>query len=426
MGRIFAPPRGPFRRSQSGLSPYSGEDVRRLALILATGLLATACGGTKESAPPSASGTSPASSAPSPAPSGTSPTSAPNLSRVSVRLVKVATLDQPLAMAVRTGDRALYVAEKNGRVIAIRGGRVDPSPILDLTGQVSTGAEQGLLGLAFSPDGRFVYVNFTDLNGDTHVREYAWQNGRPDPSSAREVMAVDQPFANHNGGDLVFGPDGYLYIGLGDGGSEGDPMNLGQSLNTLLAKMLRIDPRPSGNRPYGIPRDNPFIGRAGARPEIWAYGLRNPWRYSFDRETGDLWIGDVGQSGWEEVDFQPADSRGGENYGWSRLEGTHPFRGPVPRDAVPPIFEYGHGGGVCAVTGGFVYRGSAIPDLTGAYLFADYCVGRLMAIKQVAGRLERRRALGPVVDLLSSFGQDQNGEIYLLSLGGDVFRLAPA
>jgi glucose/arabinose dehydrogenase len=335
-------------------------------------------------------------------------------------------VDQPLAMAIRAGDEALYVAEKTGPVVAIRGGHVDPMPVLDLTGQVSTGSEQGLLGLAFSPDGRFVYVNFTDLNGDTHVREYAWRDGRADPRSRREVMGVDQPFPNHNGGDLVFGPDGHLYIGLGDGGSGGDPMGNGQSLNTLLAKMLRIDPRPSGTRPYGIPRDNPFAGRPGVRPEIWAYGLRNPWRYTFDRQTGDLWIGDVGQSGWEEIDFQPAGSRGGENYGWNRLEGTHPYQGSAPRGAVAPIFEYSHGGGVCAVTGGYVYGGNAIPDLRGAYLLADFCVGRLMAIQQVAGRVVQRKALGPVVNALSSFGQDANGELYVLSLSGDVFRLAPA
>ena len=214
-------------------------------------------------------------------------------------------------MAVRSGDTALYVAEKTGKVVAVRDGIVDPVPMLDLSEEVSLGGEQGLLGLAFSPDGRDVYVNFTDTNGDTHITGYAMRGGQADTATRRDLLVVDQPYSNHNGGNLVFGPDGYLYIGLGDGGSGGDPQGNGQSLSTLLGKMLRIDPTPFGDRPYRIPTDNPFVGHVAARPEIWAYGLRNPWRYSFDRLTGDLWIGDVGQSAWEEVDVQPSDSPGG-------------------------------------------------------------------------------------------------------------------
>jgi glucose/arabinose dehydrogenase len=273
-------------------------------------------------------------------------------------------------MAVRAGDPTLYVAEKVGRVRAIRGDGVDPRPVLDLSGQISLGGEQGLLGLAFSPDGRFLYVNYTDPAGDTHVTEFAMGNRSVDLASRRDVLFVDQPFSNHNGGNLVFGPDGYLYLGLGDGGSAGDPLGNAQSLGTLLGKMLRIDPRPGGGRPYRIPEDNPFVDREGARPEIWAYGLRNPWRYSFDRNTGDLWIGDVGQSAREEIDLQAAQSAGGENYGWDRLEGTLRFEGSAPPNAVPPVFEYGRDQGG-TVIGGYVYRGRDIPGLNGTYLFGD-------------------------------------------------------
>ncbi len=340
--------------------------------------------------------------------------------------MQVATLEQPLAMAVRRGDPALYVAEKTGKVVAIRDGAADLTPVLDLTGQVSLGSEQGLLGLAFPPNGRFLYVNYTDTNGDTHVTEYAMGDERADPATQRDVLFVDQPYENHNGGNLAFGPDGYLYIGLGDGGSGGDPHGNGQSLSTLLGKMLRIDPRPSGDRPYGIPPDNPFVDRSGALPEIWAFGLRNPWRYSFDLETGDLWIGDVGQGEWEEVDLQPSGSSGGENYGWNRLEGSHSYDGAdPPPNAVPPVFEYSHDDGGCTVAGGYVYRGESIPDLDGAYVFADYCLGRIEALRLRNGRVIGHRALGPVVPGLSSFGEDARGELYAMSLDGGVYRLAP-
>jgi glucose/arabinose dehydrogenase len=272
-------------------------------------------------------------------------------------VVRVATADQPLGMAVRPNDGALYIVSKAGRVFAMRDDRIDRRPVLDLSTQVSRGRERGLLGLAFSPDGAYAYVDYTDRRGDTNVVEYAWRDGRTDPSTRRLVLFVRQPFPNHNGGDLVFGPDGDLYVGLGDGGSDytrgdpqGDPDRNGQNLNVLLAKMLRIEPRlPDGSLPperagSAIPADNPFVGRAGARPEIWAYGLRNPWRYSFDRETGDLWIGDVGAGAREEIDVQPAGASGGQNYGWNAVEGTVVWRGPPP-GAVSPVYEYSHGGG---------------------------------------------------------------------------------
>src|SRR5436190_9236971 len=242
-------------------------------------------------------------------------------STIHVKLTQIASLDQPIAMAIRTGGTGMYVAEKTGKVVVIRGGVVSPKPVLDISSLVSNGGEQGLLGLAFSPDGQFLYVDYTDTNGDSHVAEYHMRGQRADSSTARQVLFVDQPFDNHNGGNILFGPDGYLYIGSGDGGSGGDPFGNGQSLSTLLGKILRISPYASGTQPYTVPSTNPFVSTSGALPEIWAYGLRNPWRFSFDRSTGDLWTADVGQNNWEEVDFQPAADPGGENYGWNLTEG---------------------------------------------------------------------------------------------------------
>ncbi len=363
-----------------------------------------------------------------PARPGTAPTSpAPgNLAEARIKLTQVATLSRPLAMHAPTGEDALYIAEKGGRIRAIRGGQLDPNPVLDISSEISSGAEQGLLGLAISPDRQFLYVNFTDEAGDTRIREYRFRDGRADTGSARQVLFVDQPYANHNGGHLEFGRDGYMYIGLGDGGSSGDPNDNAQSLSTLLGKMLRIDPRPSGGQPYRIPPDNPFVGQSGARGEIWSYGLRNPWRYSFDRQNGDLYIGDVGERELEEIDFQPASSRGGENYGWDRLEGSRPRSGSAPASHVLPIYEYERSGGNCAVTAGYVYRGSRIPALSGAFLFGDYCAGQLRAFVQSRGRAADHRFLEVPVQSLSSFGQDQAGELYALSLSGPVFRIDPA
>jgi glucose/arabinose dehydrogenase len=335
-------------------------------------------------------------------------------------------LEQPLAMAVRTGDPALYIAQKTGKVMVLSGGTVDPDPLLDLTQQVSLGAEQGLLGLAFSPSGGELYVNYTDTNGDTLVVGYAMRGDRADLSTRRDILVVDQPYTNHNGGNLAFGPDGYLYIGLGDGGSGGDPQGNGQSLATPLGKMLRIDPQLSGEAPYRIPSDNPFVGRPDARPAIWAYGLRNPWRYSFDRQTGDLWIADVGQSAWEEIDRQPSGSSGGENYGWNRMEGSHPFAGDAPKGAVGPVFEYSQDGGGCSVIGGYVYRGERIAGLQGAYLFGDICLGRIEGLRFEGGRVVGHRELGVEVPNLSSFGEDADGELYAMSLSGGVYRIVPA
>jgi glucose/arabinose dehydrogenase len=344
-------------------------------------------------------------------------------SDVRVSLERVATVAQPLAIAIRTGDPALYVAEKTGRVVAIRDGQVAQRPVLDLSGDVSLGGEQGLLGLAFSPDGRYLYVNYTDVDGDTRIVGYEMHGDRAVLASRRQVLFVAQPYSNHNGGDLVFGPDGDLYIGLGDGGSGGDPHGNGQSLGTLLGKMLRIEPTPSAPKPYRVPPANPFVGDPDARPEIWAYGLRNPWRYSFDPATGDLWIADVGQSDWEEIDRLPGGSAGGANFGWNLLEGTHRYSGAAPPGAVPPVYQYSHASGGCVVIGGEVYRGSAIPGLVGDYVFADFCSGALQAIRLEGDGTVAHEALGVSLPDVSSFGSDASGELYVTSLDGGVYRL---
>lgn len=391
--------------------------MRRFASLLAICVAAAACSTpTSTSSPGGTASVSPSSSQ--------APTTG-GVAAGDVRLVQVATLDQPLALTIRAGDPALYVAEKTGRVVAIRGGQVDRQSVLNLSQEVSLGGEQGLLGMAFSPDGQYLYVDFTDVNGNTRIEEFAMGERVADPASRREVLSVEQPYSNHNGGNLVFGPDGYLYIGLGDGGSGGDPHDNAQSLSTLLGKMLRISPRPSGDAPYTVPSDNPFVGEPDARPEIWAYGLRNPWRYSFDRETGDLWIGDVGQSAWEEVDLQPAASSGGENYGWNRVEGTHDYSGDGRHGSTPPVYEYSHDHGGCVVTGGYVYRGSAMPDLVGAYVFADFCLGQLEALRLHDGQVVGLAAVGAVLEGVTSFGQDAAGELYVMSIGGGLYRLAP-
>jgi glucose/arabinose dehydrogenase len=352
----------------------------------------------------------------------------PDLAAVSVGLTEVAAgLDSPVAFATRTGDNALYVAEQPGRVRVVRDGVVATAPVLDLTDDITDeGNEQGLLGLAFAPDGRHLYVDFTDNDGDTRVQEFAISaSGVVDAGSRRELLSVDQPYANHNGGQLAFGPDGMLYIGLGDGGSGGDPHGNGQNLRTLLGKIVRIDVRPSGSAPYTVPPDNPFVGDADARPEIYMSGLRNPWRFSFDRATGDLWIGDVGQNAFEEIDFAAAGDHAGINWGWNPREGAHDYAGGAPPGARDPIFEYSHDEGV-SVTGGFVYRGAAIPALRGAYVFADYSAGDLQVLVERGGTLAAHEALGVHVDAVTTFGEDGAGELYVVSREGAIFRIDPA
>ena len=392
-----------------------------VALVLLA-LLGDACGSNHDKTSAAPRTTTTRTSAATDEPATASPTTSARpqpLADVKLELTTVARLTQPLALAVRTGDDALYLAEKPGRVRRLSGGELDPTPVLDISNLVTNSGEQGFLGAAFSPDGSRLYVQYTDRGGDGRVVEYTMKGDRADTTTRRELLFFDDPFPNHNGGNLVFGPDKMLWIGMGDSGGAGDPNDNAQSLGTLFGKMLRIDPRPSGGRPYTIPPDNPFVGRASARPEIWAYGLRNPWRYSFDRSTGDLWIGDVGQSAWEEVDFLAAGSGRGANLGWARLEGNHPFKGAAPPGAVGPIYEYRTSDG-CAVTGGYVYRGKRIPGLTGAYLFADFCNGKVTGMRQRDGARVELHDLGLQMDNLESFGEGPDGELYAFSLDGNM------
>jgi len=391
--------------------------VRRgLALALVAFLLTAGCRGGEESG-----GVGPPEPSPSPS-AAPQPTLTPDLARFRGRLVRIASLREPVAFAVRSGDDALYIGQKTGHVIAIRGGNVANRPVLDLSAQVSQGFEQGLLGLAFSPEGDFLYVSYTDPAGDTHVTEFPMSGDTADEGTARDVLLIEQPYSNHNGGHLAFGPDGYLYVGLGDGGSAGDPLDNAQDLQSLLGKLLRIDPRPTEGTPYGIPVNNPFVGEEGARPEVWAYGLRNPWRFSFDRLNGDLWIADAGQDRREEINLQRT-STGGDNYGWDGYEGTLVYEEPLPDDVEDPAYEYGRELGR-AVVGGYVYRGARIPALQGAYVFGDFYNPDLRALIPSNGGFEEA-SLGLTIPNLSAFGEDASGELYVLSLSGQVYRLDP-
>jgi glucose/arabinose dehydrogenase len=316
----------------------------------------------------------------------------------------------------------MFVAEQSGHVRVVDGnGQLAPGPVLTV-GPLSDGNEEGLLGLAFSPDGSKLYVDYTDPSNDTHVDEYTMRGDAVLTSTRRRLLVVEQPFTNHKGGEVLTGPDGMLYIGLGDGGSEGDPNHIGQNLRTLLAKILRINPNPSGSAPYSVPADNPFVGRQGAAPETWMWGLRNPWRFSFDRATGDLWIGDVGQNAYEEIDFAPRGEKG-INWGWSAREGFHHYRGSAPPDARDPLLETRHTDGNCAIVGGYVYRGNAIPALRGVYLFGDNCRPNIVGVVASGGKVVQQSDLGPAVPQLTSFGEDNSGELYALARGGTIYRI---
>jgi glucose/arabinose dehydrogenase len=346
---------------------------------------------------------------------------------VHLRLERVATgLSSPVAIAFRKGvpgsAGSMYVAEQGGALRRVVNGHA-AGVALDLSSNLSHGNEQGFLGATFSPDGERLYVDYTDANGDTNVDEYAMNGVNADTSTRRRVLFVNQPYANHNGGEVVFGPDGELYIGLGDGGSAGDPQNHAQDLGSPLGKILRISPRRSANASYGIPADNPFVGRPGAFAESWMFGLRNPWRFSFDRATDDLWIGDVGQGEYEEIDFAP---RGqiGINWGWHLREGNHEYKGARPAGARDPIVETTHSDGWCAIVGGYVYRGRAIPKLVGTYLYGDNCRSNIEGVVQRNGRAVAGRDLGITVDSLTTFGEDRSGEVYLASRGGTIYKLA--
>ena len=320
-------------------------------------------------------------------------------------------LDSPVGIASTASQpKRLYVAEQRGTVRVILNGRLRSGLFMDLRGRVRAGGEQGLLGLAFDPlyaRNRFVYVNYTDINGATRVVRYRTNGTRALPASARLLLRVEQPFGNHNGGHLVFGPDGRLWVGLGDGGSGGDPRGYAQSMSSLLGKMLRLDVR-----------------RPGSAPEIVGLGLRNPWRYSFDRATGDLYIGDVGQGDIEEVNFRSRSATGLQNYGWNAYEGSRRYSDAAvgPGQLVFPVFEYGHDQG-CSVTGGFVYRGRARPAERGRYLAGDYCSGIIWAFRVASGAAQGVQRLPFRIPSLTTFGEDVAGELYAASQNGTVYRL---
>jgi glucose/arabinose dehydrogenase len=420
----------------------------RLALAgLATASLLAACSYTKE---PEEAGDPAATTVPvdvattAPGDGVTTTTEAEvDLGSLRVGLEEVAQLDEPTSLTARAGDPALYVAEKGGRVRRIeittrRNGAqdftVDRTSTFDISGEVLNEGEQGLLGITFSPDGSRLYAAYTGEDAQQHLIEFTMNGEVVSNGSRRDLLTIGDFAPNHNGGMLAFGPDGFLYWAMGDGGGGGDPQSSGQDPTDLLGSILRLDPDVAPEDrdavPYAIPDGNPFVAGGGA-PEVWAFGLRNPWRFSFDRATGDLWIGDVGQDEVEEIDFVPAvsgtDAGRGANFGWSELEGDRPYEdGVAPEGAIAPVFAYDRSGGGCSVTGGYVYRGQLVPTLVGVYLFADYCEGRLRAIAMSDGAFADQADLGVEVAQPASFGQDADGELYVLSQEGGVFRIVSA
>jgi len=339
------------------------------------------------------------------------------------------TLSQPVFLTSAPADfERLYVVEKTGAIRILRNDTLLATPFLDLSDLVSSGGEQGLLSMAFHPSfatNGYVFVSYTDTLGDSKVVRYqATDPETVDAGSALEILSVDQPYSNHNGGLVAFGPDGMLYVGLGDGGSGGDPDGNGQNKGTLLGAILRLD--VDGGTPYAIPADNPFVGEAGSRGEIWAYGLRNPWRFSFDRGTGDLYIGDVGQGQREEIDVQPAASTGGENYGWNIMEGTSCYNAATcqTQGLTLPVAEYTHAEG-CSITGGYVYRGTVVSALQDLYLYADYCAGWVRSLTYVGGQVVDSQEWPDLAPggSVTSFGEDGSGELYIMTLDGKLFRV---
>ena len=424
---------------------------RRTALAVALGclLVVAACAPSDDASPsdaaPTGGSSSPAATPPAAAsgplttPAATaSPPATPTPpfepAAVTLALEPVAEMPgRPLAIAnAGDGSGRLFVAEQGGLVWIARDGRLSDRPFLDASSRTAAGGERGLLGLAFHPrypDDPRVFVDYTDLDGDTVVSSFRVDPADPervDDGSESVILRIDQPYGNHNGGAIAFGPDGMLYIATGDGGSGGDPHDNGQRLDTLLGKILRIDvDRPDDGRGYGIPAANPFLGRANARPEIWLYGLRNPWRITFDRATGDLWIGDVGQGSYEEIDVARTGAGGGANYGWARMEGFHCYPsgdGCARPELTLPVAEYGHDAG-CAVAGGAVYRGSAHPTLVGGYVFADYCSGFVWVLDAGATDRQEPRLVLQSGRQIAGFGEDEAGELYAADLGGTLLRV---
>ena len=354
-------------------------------------------------------------------------TPAAQLASVHVKFVKIASgLVEPTAIAFRPGDSShVFVTEQTGHVVSVANGHVAYN-VLNLTG-LSSGNEEGLLGLTFSNDGKKLYVDYTDTTGDIHVVEYTMSGGIANTATRRQLLLIPHhTYPNHNGGDLVMGVGGALYISVGDGGGAGDPLHNGQNTNSLLAKILRIDPRQHGSAPYGIPPDNPFIGQSGKRPEIWMWGLRNPWRFSFDKVTHDIWIGDVGQDLWEEVDYAPS-GQSGINWGWSLREGFAPYNGGAkPPGARDPLLVRSHSDGDCAIIGGYVYRGSVITNLQGAYVYSDECTGEVRAVVQQSGHVAQSQDLLVKVPQITTFGEGSGGGLYAASRDGFLWALTNA
>ena len=362
----------------------------------------------------------------------------PSLTSSSIKLTLVESgLNDPVFItSAKDGTPRTFIVEKGGRILVRRSGTILATPLLDISGSVSTGSEQGLLGLAFHPSfktNRKFYVNYTNTSGDTVIREYKTSSTDPDrvqAGSGRTILRISQPYPNHNGGMLAFGPGGYLYIGMGDGGSANDPGNRAQSLSTLLGKVLRIDVNgTTSTKAYRIPSSNPYVGRTGL-DEIWQRGVRNPWRFSFDRSNGNLWIGDVGQASYEEVDRATNTSAGpgkAVNWGWRVMEGRHchiPSTGCNTSGKRLPLYEYTHASnGRCAITGGYVYRGTRIPALVGWYVFGDYCSGEIFAIRANASWPPTRVTLAGASSgrLISSFGENATGELYVVDLRGNLY-----
>jgi glucose/arabinose dehydrogenase len=423
--------------------------MRQIAAFFVAGVVICGCSGSGGTALSTPTASSPTPIVPSPT---SSPTTGPVLAtptgpspdKSSFKLTRIAAgLQDPLyATGAGDGSGRVFIVEQIGRIRIVKDGALLSTPFLDIRSLVAlSGSERGLLSVAFDPQFKTNGVFFVDYTraskvaadvGDTVIARYTAAPPSADVadrSSAQVLLTINQPQSNHNGGLVKFGPDGMLYIGMGDGGSGGDvgpghaPQGNGQSLTTLLGKVLRIQVGATG--PYTVPAGNPSLG-AGARPEIWAYGVRNPWRFSFDRATGDLYIGDVGQNSWEEIDFQAAGAKGGANYGWPLWEGAHRYRaGAAAAGDTKPIAEYSHAGSQCSVTGGYVYRGAKIPALSGYYLFGDYCSGKMWTLVRFGGAW-RMSALRDTSLAISSFGEDDDGELYLVDHNGSVFRFDPA
>jgi len=364
--------------------------------------------------------------------SAVTPTPSPSTQWPVLNFAPIATVPSPVTIAnAADGTNRLFVVEQSGQIHIIQNGNLLTTPFLTITARVSCCGERGLLGLAFPPgfaSKQYFYVNYTNTNGNTVISRFRLTSNPnvADPNSEQIVLTIAQPFSNHNGGQLQFGPDGYLYIGMGDGGSSGDPQNRAQNPAELLGKILRIDSE-SNLTQYQIPPTNPFVGNSAYRPEIWAMGLRNPWRFSFDRDTGDLLIADVGQNQWEELNWQSALSNGGENYGWRIMEGTHcfnPASGCIQTGLTLPIAEYNHSLG-CSITGGYRYRGLQFPNLYGVYLYGDYCSGRVWGLRTQGSSWETTQ-LTQTPYQITTFGENEQGELFVADYtSGTIYHIMP-